>query len=73
MAQGRFLEAARTVVGQLVELAAELGPDIHIAISYGDEQELKTPWDLFDQLDAARTLESASKAAQLAEQLVTTA
>jgi HEPN domain-containing protein len=68
--QERFPEAARTVVEQLVEVAGQLGPDIHIAISYGDEDELKTPWDLFDASDARRTLELASRAVQLAERLL---
>lgn len=68
--QGRFPQFERLLVEQLVALAGELGPDIHITITYGDEDEFKSPWELFDQSDAARALELATRAVQLAEQLM---
>lgn len=35
--QDRFPESAAALVERLIEVAGQLGPDIHIAISYGDE------------------------------------
>jgi hypothetical protein len=51
-------------------LAGRLGADIHIAISYGDEDALLTPWDLFDESDARRAVEFANEACQSAEALM---
>jgi len=41
-----------------------------MAISYGDEDALRTPWDLFDESDARTAIEFATEACQLAEQLM---
>jgi len=40
--QGRFPTAVRQEVERLIVLAGQLGADIHIAISYGDEDALRT-------------------------------
>ena len=68
--QGRFPEAVRPEVERLIALAGELGADIHIAISYGDEDALLTPWDLFDESDARRAFEFANEACLSAEALM---
>lgn len=68
--QGRFPEVARLLVERLIGLAGQLGADVHIAISYGDEDALQTPWDLFDESDARRATEFATEACRLAEQLM---
>ena len=69
LVQGRFPDALRSQVEGLIALAGQLGADIHIAISYGDEDALRTPWDLFDESDAGKAIEFATQACQLAEQL----
>jgi HEPN domain-containing protein len=68
--QGRFSEVVRPEVERLIALAGRLGADIHIAISYGDEDALLTPWDLFDESDARRAVEFANEACQSAEALM---
>jgi len=68
--QDRFPEVLRPQVERLIAVAGQLGADVHMAISCGDEDELKTPWDLFDEPDARRTLEFATEACRLAEQLM---
>jgi len=68
--QDRFPRAVRAQVERLIELAGQLGADVHIAISYGDEDALMTPWDLFDESDARRAIDFATESCQLAEQLI---
>jgi HEPN domain-containing protein len=68
--QERFPASARREVERLIALAGQLGADIHVAISYGDEEALQTPWDLFDESDARRAIEFAAEACQLAERLM---
>jgi HEPN domain-containing protein len=68
--QGRFPEGLRPQVERLIVLAGQLGADIHVAISYGDEEALRTPWDLFDESDARAAIEFATDACRLAEQLM---
>jgi HEPN domain-containing protein len=67
--QGRFPADLRPQVERLTALAGQLGADVHIAISYGDEDGLQTPWDLFDESDARRAIDFATEACQLAEEL----
>lgn len=43
---------------------------MHIESSYGDENEFRTPWDLFDKSDAERALAIASDAVRLATKLI---
>ena len=47
-----------------------MGANIYIAISYGDEDAMQTPWDLFDESDATQAIELATEACQLAERLM---
>lgn len=68
--QDWFPEVLRPQVERLIILAGQLGADIHMAISYGDEDALRTPWDLFDESDARTAIEFATEACQLAEQLM---
>jgi len=51
-------------------LAGQLGADIHVAISYGDEDAMRTPWDLFDESDARKAIEFATESCELAERLM---
>ncbi len=68
--QNRFRETARSLVEQLTTCAEQLGTDIHIESSYGDENAFRTPWDLFDKTDAQRALDTAIEAVRLAEELI---
>ncbi len=70
LGQRRFPDAVRPHVQRLATLAGQLGADVHMAISYGDEDALQTPWELFDESDARRAIEFATEACQLAEQLM---
>ena len=67
---GRFPESIRPEVETLLALAGQLGADIHIAISYGEEETLRTPWELFDEADATKAVEFATEACRMAEQLM---
>jgi HEPN domain-containing protein len=68
--QGRFPDSLRADTARLSLLAGQLGPDVHIAISYGDEDAFQTPWDLFSEPDARRAMDIAAEACQLAERLM---
>lgn len=68
--QERFPAAVRREVGRLIALSGQLGADIHIAISYGDEDAMQTPWDLFDESDARKAIEFATESCELAERLM---
>jgi len=57
-------------VERLAALAGQLGADVHIAISYGDEDALQSPWDLIEERDAREAMELADDACRLAEQLM---
>ena len=70
LGQNRFPEAARAGVERLAALAGQLGADVHIAISYGDEDALQSPWDLIEERDALEAMEFADDACRLAEQLM---
>jgi len=67
VAQGFLAEARQNLAArQWRACVGELGADIHIAISYGDEDALLTPWDRFDESDASRAVEFANEACQIA-------
>ncbi len=42
----------QSVVQNLAEMAAPLGPQLHVQTDYGDEYSGRLPWELFDEEDA---------------------
>ena len=61
-ALSRFPEGARPRVEKIAECAELLGPDVHIESDYGDESTWRTPWELYDESDAAEALGIAEAA-----------
>lgn len=60
----------RADVASLTECAEMLGPDIHSRSDYGDEVGGLTPWELFQDDDAAEAMTWAERAVSLASALV---
>jgi hypothetical protein len=54
-------------VETIIECAELLGPDVHARSDYGDEVGRRTPWELFDEMDAQQALKLAEDAASLAK------
>lgn len=59
----------REHVERLVTLAARYGLKEHFLTDYGDEVRLLSPWQLFDQEDAAEALETAETCFALAREI----
>lgn len=57
-------------VRRIAELAEIMGADVHIQTDYGDEVGGRTPWELFDEADACRSVGAAEEAIQLAQAIV---
>lgn len=55
---------------RLAEHAEMMGADVHIQTDYGDEMGGRTPWELFDEVDARRALEIAEEATNLVQRIV---
>jgi HEPN domain-containing protein len=53
-------------ISMLKACATELGYEQHVRSDYGEEASFKTPWELFDQDDAARAVETARRARSIA-------
>ncbi|MDE3088924.1 MAG: HEPN domain-containing protein [Chloroflexota bacterium] len=66
----RFPTEIRSRVDRLAECAEVLGPQIHIQSDYGDDERMKTPWQLFGETAARDALETAEEALQIAGELV---
>jgi hypothetical protein len=47
-----------------------LGPQIHIQSDYGDDEKMKTPWQLFDEPKAKDALKTAEEAVRLAQEII---
>jgi hypothetical protein len=47
-----------------------MGADIHVQTDYGDEVGGRTPWELFDEADARRSLAMAEEAVTLAQAII---
>jgi hypothetical protein len=43
-------------VQRVAELAEMMGADVHIQTDYGDEVSGRTPWELFNETDARRSV-----------------
>jgi HEPN domain-containing protein len=52
-------------VQRVAELAEMMGADVHIQTDYGDEVSGRTPWELFNEVDARRSVDMADEAVQL--------
>jgi HEPN domain-containing protein len=60
----------RSRVERLAECAEVLGPQVHIQSDYGDDENMKTPWQLFDQKAAQQALSLAEETVQLAKAII---
>jgi HEPN domain-containing protein len=63
-------EEDRRAIERLASLAQRLGLKEHILVSYGDEVAHKTPWELYDEEKARRTLDMAQEAFRIAQALL---
>lgn len=68
--ENRLPDAACEGAERIAECAKLLGRDVHVETDYGDEAGWRTPWELFDEADAERTLHLAEEAVSLAGQIV---
>jgi HEPN domain-containing protein len=69
---GGLSPSATTSVRRLVELAEQLGWDIHMASDYGDEVGRHTPWEIFDESAARQALGVAEEAVAVARPVIET-
>lgn len=65
----RFPSETRSRVGRLADCAEILGPQVHIQSDYGDDERMKTPWQLFDETAAKDALKTAEEALQIAREI----
>lgn len=56
-------------IGYLIPLLDKLGFEEHLKTDYGDEDTYKSPWDLFNEDDAAEALEIARKSVGIAKKV----
>lgn len=56
-------------VEEIIPLSKKLGLEEHFKTDYGDEESLKTPWQIFTSDKAKEALEVARKAFSLAEEI----
>ena len=68
--RGGFPQAAEAQVKKLAECAALLGPQVHSESDYGDEENWRTPWEIFDETKAKEALKLAEEAVRLTEQVM---
>ncbi len=68
--ENRFPSALRGRAERLAECSETLGPQVHIQSDYGDDESMKTPWQLFDQIAAENALSIAELALQIAQELI---
>jgi len=65
-----FPTQVRSKVERLAECAEVLGPRVHAQSDYGDDESMKTPWQLFNQIDAQQALNLAEEAVRLAKEII---
>lgn len=70
LAEKRFPHAFEERVQRLSECAQLLGSQTHIYVAYGDEEERRTPWDMFGEEQARDALRLAEEAVGLTRELV---
>ncbi|MBM4083529.1 MAG: HEPN domain-containing protein [Planctomycetes bacterium] len=70
LAEGRFPSPVRTRAEGLAQCSERLGADVHIEVSYGNEEESKTPWELFGETEARGALHVAEEAVRLAKEVI---
>lgn len=70
LASNGFSSAIRSSVERLAECAEKLGPQVHIQSDYGDDEKMKTPWQLFDEAKAKDALKTAEEAVRLAKEII---
>lgn len=64
-----FPPSALSQTSRLIELAEQMGWDVHVSSDYGNEADRRTPWEIFDETSARRALTLAEEALVVAEQL----
>lgn len=62
-------EETRSRIQQMIPLAEEYGRQKHVLSTYGDEETLLTPWDLFDETDAQKAIEDARQCVTIAGEI----
>ena len=67
---GLFVEPQDKQTQRLAELSEVMGADLHIQTDYGDEVGGRTPWELFDEADARRSLAMAEESTNLAQAII---
>ncbi len=65
-----FVEPQGKQAQRLAELSEMMGADLHIQTDYGDEVGGRTPWELFDEADARRSLTMAEESISLAQAII---
>ena len=70
LATASLSTAQREAVVALCACADELGPEQHVRSDYGEEASFQTPWDLFGEDDARRSLTVAEQALALARSIL---
>ena len=57
-------------VQRLSAIAASYGREQHMRVTYGDEDELVSPYDLIDEAEGRQSAADAREACELAQQIV---
>jgi len=65
-----FSADEREQLGRLQDVAEVMGFETHIRTDYGDELQGITPWELYDDTEAAQALGYAEQARQIALSIV---
>ena len=65
-----YSDAIRPQAERMAECAEILGPEIHARSDYGDDDSMKTPWQLFNQTDAQSALAIAEEAVRIANEII---
>ena len=65
-----FSEQIRPKAERLAECAEILGPEVHARSDYGDDESLKTPWQIFNRVDAEQALLVAEEAVRIAKEVI---
>jgi HEPN domain-containing protein len=66
LATGRLPATVTARVQRVAECTDALSFDVHVRTDYGDEDEERTPWDLFGEEEATQSLAIAEEAVSLA-------
>jgi HEPN domain-containing protein len=68
--EGRFPQAVLNRVERLAQDAERLGPEVHMQVTYGDDVNYVSPWELFGEAHARDYLGVAEEAFRLAGDIV---